>query len=123
MKRGKWCSFLYDINIRKRRQSLDIIADILKIATEKASKTTIIYKVNLNFNRANKYLNLLLSKGLLTKEGLINTRYITTTKGIQFLKHYEEIKKIETELLNEFQKLQVYFGLNPSINLRNLMLK
>jgi predicted transcriptional regulator len=70
----------------KRRSRTDITLDILRVATNGAKKTHIVYKVNLNFNIAKKYLGMLNEKELIRHE---NGLFITTDKG----KAFQEIAK------------------------------
>ncbi|MHB8100903.1 MAG: winged helix-turn-helix domain-containing protein [Methanosarcina sp.] len=73
----------------KRRSRTDIAVDILKVAMNGAKKTHIVYSVNLNFNIAQKYLEMLNEKELIRHEkGL----FITTDKG-----------KIFQQMANEFK--------------------
>ena len=71
-----------------RRSRIDIIIDIMDVAKGGVNKTSIVYRANLNFRLANKYL------GLLQKQGLIENRldkYITTDKGKKFLEQAKEL--------------------------------
>jgi predicted transcriptional regulator len=87
-------SILAKINFRsnvgvviiKRRSRTDIVVDILKVTMNGAKKTHIVYEVNLNFNIAQKYLEMLSEKELVRRE---NGLFITTDKG----KVYQEIAK------------------------------
>lgn len=63
--------------------------DILKIANNGAKKTHIVYEVNLNFNIAQKYLEMLKEKELIKNE---NGLFITTDKGKIFQEIAKEIK-------------------------------
>ena len=72
-----------------RRDKIEIIADILKVALCGAKKTHIVYKANLNFNVLKKYIIRLEDNGLLMK--LDGGHYITTQKGSQFLEQYNKI--------------------------------
>jgi predicted transcriptional regulator len=72
--------------IIKRRSRTDIVVDILKVTMNGAKKTHIVYEVNLNFNIAQKYLEMLSEKELVRRE---NGLFITTDKG----KVYQEIAK------------------------------
>ena len=73
--------------VRKRRNNMQIIADILRIAKNGAKKTHIVYKANLNFKILHEYLMDLEDAGLINerKSGEIKT----TDKGIQYLKHFK----------------------------------
>jgi predicted transcriptional regulator len=72
-----------------------IIARILDICINGASKTRIVYQANLNFRTINPYLD------LLTKNGLIDVKteqiviYKTTPKGLDLLDNF---RQIESEL-------------------------
>jgi predicted transcriptional regulator len=46
----------------KRKSRVDIAVDILRVAMNGAKKTHIVYEVNLNFNIAQKYLEMLYEK-------------------------------------------------------------
>jgi predicted transcriptional regulator len=73
----------------KRRSKNDIAVDILKVAMNGAKKTSIVYEVNLNFNIANKYLEMLKDKELIKYE---NGLFTTTDKGKVFHEMAKEIK-------------------------------
>jgi predicted transcriptional regulator len=76
----------------KKRDSLDISADILRLATSGAIKTRIVYGANLNFKIVEGYLSRLTGLGLLDNRDS-QRRYQTTEKGISFIKRYEELSK------------------------------
>ena len=57
--------------------------EILRAALDGAKKTHIVYRANLNFEVASKYLDLLQEKGLIEQQGNI---YVTTEKGKEFQK-------------------------------------
>lgn len=80
--------------VTMRRSRVDIIIDILEVAKEGANKTTIVYKTNLNFKLADKFLNLLQKHSLLENKldnDMITKKYITTEKGKIFLKKTKDI--------------------------------
>jgi predicted transcriptional regulator len=71
-----------------RRSRIDIIIDVLEVAEMGVNKTSVVYKSNLNFKLADKYLE------LLQKHGLVENRvdkYITTDKGRVFLQKAKEL--------------------------------
>jgi len=72
-----------------RRNDLDICADILGVAQDGARKTHIVYQTNLNFNILKKYLDRLLGDDLIEKTE--DHHYVTTEKGVEFLKRYREL--------------------------------
>ena len=69
------------------RHSLDIVRDMLSVASVKARKTRIMYQANLSFVQLEKYLGDLLEKGLLSYNG--DSYYLITKKGLEFLKLYD----------------------------------
>jgi predicted transcriptional regulator len=73
----------------KRRSRNDIAVDILKVAMNGARKTSIVYEVNLNFNIAKKYLEMLKDKELIKHE---NGLFTTTSKGKVYHEMAKELK-------------------------------
>ena len=69
------------------RSSLDIVRDVLSVASVSARKTRIMYQANLSFVQLEKYLGDLLEKGLLGRDG--DSYYLITKKGLEFLKLYD----------------------------------
>jgi len=76
-----------------RRCEHDIIASILNLSKEGATRTQIMYGANLSFTLLNKYLDFLIKNELLEsrkKEGRI--LYFLGEKGSNFLSNYREIQ-------------------------------
>lgn len=71
-----------------RRERIDIIIKVLEIAKIGRNKTSIVYKANLNFKLADKYLELLQKYGLL--ENRLG-KYIITGKGKRFLEKAQDV--------------------------------
>ena len=65
----------------KRRSRTDIAVDILRVSMNGAKKSHIVYEVNINFNIAQKYLEMLNEKELIRHESGL---FITTNKGKVF---------------------------------------
>ncbi len=76
-------------SIKKRRGGFEIIVDILSAAIDGAKKTEIVYKANLNFNRASNYIAYLDEKQLIENTG---KGYRTTEKGKEFLHDYQKLR-------------------------------
>ena len=80
------------------RDSLDIVADILKASLGGAKKTQLMYRCNLSFRQLESYLKLLLDKRLLrqniVKESKFSTLFETTEKGREFLRNYKVLKAL-----------------------------
>jgi len=80
--------FRFSKTENKNRTSLEIVRDILVVATRSRRKTGILYDAHLNFRLLEKYLKLLLENGLL--EIVDEQFYVVTWKGKDFLQTYEE---------------------------------
>ena len=85
------------------RDKLDIIADILGVASQNARKTQIMYQANLSFKILEKYLSEVISAHLVSFENEAQ-RYALTAKGQKFLVCYKEYsrrnKSIQKQLSN-----------------------
>ena len=81
----------YKDSFKKRRGRTDIMADILSVAKEKAKKTQIVYKADLNFRMVDEYLPHLMDKGLIENT---DGEYKTTEKGGDFLTDYRKMKEM-----------------------------
>ena len=79
-------------SVGERRDGVRLMVDMLVVALEGTKKTEIVYKANLNFRQAQKYLDFLLSKGLIAVRGSSGERkvYRTTERGRTFIKRYEK---------------------------------
>jgi len=75
-------------NKGSNRHSLDIIRDMLSVASVKVRKTRIMYQSNLSFLQVEKYLRSLLENGLLYHDD--DCHYLVTQKGLEFLRLYDE---------------------------------
>jgi len=80
---------------RRRRCEYDVIANILNISKEGATRTQIMYGANLSFTLLNKYLRMLIDNGLLINQknerGVI---YVLSKKGRKFLHSYCELQAL-----------------------------
>jgi len=76
----------------KRRHRLEVIACILREALNGATKTRLVYRANLNFKILSRYLDFLISKGLVEQKhvGMVNY-YQTTGKGRLWLALYRRM--------------------------------
>jgi len=59
---------LFHMGWGMRRGKLEIMVDILNVVrASKVTKTAIVYSANLNFNRADHYLDMMIEMGLIEK--------------------------------------------------------
>jgi len=77
---------------RQYRSRLQIAADIIEIAKDGTRKTRIMYLGNLSFDLLQRYLDLLLSFGLIQVRN--GRGYIATEKGLHFLEEYRELRRL-----------------------------
>jgi len=76
------------------RTRMEILASILKVASNGALKTHIMYKANLSHRQLEKYLGFLEETGLLSQaadEDRGSRIYRITGKGIEFLREYSHV--------------------------------
>lgn len=74
--------------VKMRRSRIDIIIEVLEVTQPGVNKTSIVYRTNLNFKLADKYLELLQKNGLLENN---SDKYRTTEKGKTFLEKAKEL--------------------------------
>ena len=78
------------------RTRLEILANILKIASNGLTQAHIMYKANLSHRQLERYLAFLEERGLLTErhDGRIGSRmFHVTDRGVDFLREYAHISK------------------------------
>lgn len=75
------------------RNSLEITAEILSLCKEPQTKTRVMYGTNLSWGLLQKYLSRLQSKRLLEVQNS-KTRYVTTQKGLKFVKTWKELAQL-----------------------------
>lgn len=75
-----------------RRGKLEIMVDILNVVrTENVTKTAIVYNANLNFSRADQYLNMMIEMGLVEKS---SDGYNITELGGDYLQKMNAINSV-----------------------------
>jgi len=78
--------------IAGKRSDIEISAAILKVALNGAKKSHIIYKANLNFKIGKKYLDRLITSGLIKGPNNRSKGFWTTEKGVEYLNYVEGFK-------------------------------
>lgn len=73
---------------KKYRYSLEIVRDMLLIASVKVRKTRMMYQANLSYRQLEKYLKSLLESGLM--ECHDDSCYLITKRGKDFLQMYDD---------------------------------
>jgi predicted transcriptional regulator len=99
------------------RGRLDIIADILHIASKNAKKTQIMYQANLSYKVLQRYLAEITGASLINFEHEKHC-YMLTNKGREFLEAYQKYSKtnkhIEKQINDVLTKKQVLEKLCPN---------
>jgi predicted transcriptional regulator len=98
------------------RGRLDIIADILNVASRNAKKTQIMYQANLSYRVMQRYLAEIVGAQLIAFEDE-KQHYSLTNKGREFLEAYEKYsrtnKHVEKRLNDVASKKKVLEELCP----------
>ena len=88
--------------LRRRRDATKVIYEILSVAANGVSKTQIIYKVNLSFRLAARYIEFLSDRGWLRqaieRDGKL--RFFLTSEGERILRNLYEIEKELSKLFS-----------------------
>ena len=105
------------------RDRLDIIADILNVASREAKKTQIMYQANLSYKVLQRYLNEVVTASLVTFENNKQC-YMLTGKGHEYLdayKEYARYSKTMEKRMNDFStKRKILENLCPTKTDENL---
>ena len=82
------------LNIDRRRSSIEVIADMLRLG--EAGKTEIMYSANMSYFQLQKYLKFLLDLKLIDKVTVGNpmVTYRVTKKGLRLLRSIDGILEI-----------------------------
>ena len=89
------------MKVNRRRSSVEIIADMLKVGENGAGKTKIMYNANMSYSQIQKYLSFLLSQGFIGKMEIGNpsVTYKVTDSGLKLLNSINSV--IETLGMDE----------------------
>ena len=81
------------MRVSRRRSSIEIIADMLRVGENGAGKTEIMYSANMSYTQIQKYLGYLLSQGFIDRIEIGNpvVTYQVTEKGLGLLRNIEGI--------------------------------
>ena len=82
---------------RKRRNSMEIVIDILETCKGGATKTAIVYETNINFILAKRYIDYLMNAGFLQVVKQQNSLYLTTEKGTEVVENYIRLGRLLQE--------------------------
>ena len=78
----------------ERRDRIEIIAEILRIAKKGVKKTHLVYKANLNHALLEEYLMRLEQQGLIARNINPGRMVQTTERGKQFVERYTGLQSV-----------------------------
>lgn len=78
----------------ERRNSMEIMMNILEESKSGINKTRLVYRTNLNFLVIRKYMDFLIGRGLLRVEQTQGNLFVTTDKGTEVLTEYNKMRDI-----------------------------
>ncbi len=79
-------------NDKKKRNGLEIIAEMLEASRDGCRKTKIMYSANLSYDLLTGYLSILVESGLLEADK--DRRFFLTIKGEDYLREFRELQEI-----------------------------
>jgi predicted transcriptional regulator len=94
---------------KNNRGKIQIMGDVLALATSGIKKTHIMYRANLSYEQVHLYLGELIGKRLITQDvsssdGVV---YRTTEKGREFLLHYTRLVEFLEEESKQEPKVEL----------------
>jgi len=102
------------VGLGSYRGRLDIIADILAVARQRAKKTQIMYQANLSYRLLTRYLAEV-RRAYLVRFEREEKCYVLTRKGMEFLDRYKEYfrrnKHVERQINDVDGKRKMLEGL------------
>ncbi len=82
--------------VGRRRSSIQIIRDMLKVGENGAGKTEIMYSANMSYSQLQKYLSFLISQGFVDRVEVGNpiVTYQVTEQGRSLLKSIDAVLEV-----------------------------
>lgn len=82
--------------VGRRRSSIQIIRDMLKVGENGAGKTEIMYSANMSYSQLQKYLSFLISQGFIDRVEVGNpiVTYQVTERGRSLLKSIDAVLEV-----------------------------
>jgi len=90
--------------VRKKRSSLDLIADMIEAAKGGARQTAIMYGANLSYDLLVTYLPVLQAKRLLEAKDT-NGLIFPSQKGLRYLREYRSYRRTKDGLLSKQHRI------------------
>jgi predicted transcriptional regulator len=84
------------VRVGRRRSSIQIIGDMLRVGENGAGKTEIMYTANMSYSQIQKYLDYLVNQGFVNKVNMDKTMiaYQVTDSGLKLLKAIDTLMEM-----------------------------
>jgi predicted transcriptional regulator len=84
------------VGVGRRRSSIQIIADMLRVGENGAGKTEIMYTANMSYSQIQRYLDYLVGQGFIDRFNMDNTMvaYRVTESGFKLLKAIDTLMEM-----------------------------
>ncbi len=84
------------VRVGRRRSSIQIIADMLRVGENGAGKTEIMYSANMSYSQIQRYLDYLVRQGFIDRVDMDNTlvAYRVTDSGFKLLKAIDTLMEM-----------------------------
>ena len=84
------------VKVGRRRSSIQIIADMLRVGENGAGKTEIMYTANMSYSQIQRYLDYLVGQGFIDRVAMDNTMvaYQVTDSGFKLLKAIDTLMEM-----------------------------
>jgi predicted transcriptional regulator len=84
------------VRVGRRRSSIQIIADMLRVGENGAGKTEIMYTANMSYSQIQRYLDYLVGQGFIDRVDMDNTlvAYRVTDSGFKLLRAIDTLMEM-----------------------------
>lgn len=88
---------------KRKRNGLEIIAEMLEASRQGSKKTNIMYSAKLSYELLVGYLAVLMESGLIETNG--DRRFFITSKGARYLKEFREMRDLQSSYVTKARAL------------------
>ncbi|MDA4123946.1 MAG: winged helix-turn-helix domain-containing protein [Thaumarchaeota archaeon] len=96
---------------RRKRNSYELLAEMLISSRGGARKTTIMFRANLSFQLLTKYLTILLTNGFLEFE---DGFFRPSPKGLSFLRRFAKYQRAKNDVRKSEELVRSYLSFTPT---------
>ena len=81
------------VEVCSKRDKVEIMSEILGLCVKPKTKTKVMYGTNLSWKMLKYYIGFMQERGLLEEQESSN-KFVTTDRGKDFVKKWEELQKL-----------------------------